>query len=98
MNLPFFIARRYLFAKKSHNAINIISMISVCSVAVATVALVCVLSVYNGFNDLVASMFGNFDPELKITPAVNKVLSAALDSALADVFGEVYDGRGKLLI
>lgn len=73
MNLPFFIARRYLFAKKSHNAINIISMISVCSVAVATVALVCVLSVYNGFNDLVASMFGNFDPELKITPAVGKV-------------------------
>ena len=48
-------------------------MISVCSVAVATVALVCVLSVYNGFNDLVASMFGNFDPELKITPAVGKV-------------------------
>ena len=73
MNLPFFIARRYLFAKKSHNAINIISMISVCSVAVATVALVCVLSVYNGFNDLVASMFGNFDPELKITPTEGKV-------------------------
>ncbi len=73
MNLPFFIARRYLFAKKSHNAINIISMISVCSVAVATVALVCVLSVYNGFNDLVASMFGNFDPELKIIPTEGKV-------------------------
>ncbi len=48
-------------------------MISVCSVAVATVALVCVLSVYNGFNDLVASMFGNFDPELKITPTEGKV-------------------------
>ncbi len=48
-------------------------MISVCSVAVATVALVCVLSVYNGFNDLVASMFGNFDPELKITPIEGKV-------------------------
>lgn len=73
MNLSFFIARRYLFAKKSHNAINIISMISVCSVAVATVALVCVLSVYNGFNDLVASMFSHFDPELKITPVVGKV-------------------------
>jgi ABC-type lipoprotein release transport system permease subunit/ABC-type Zn uptake system ZnuABC Zn-binding protein ZnuA len=73
LNLPFYIARRYLFAKKSHNAINIISMISVCSVAVATVALVCVLSVFNGFSGLVASMFGNFDPELKITPATGKV-------------------------
>ena len=73
MNLPFFIARRYLLAKKSHNAINIISMISVCSVAVATVALVCVLSVFNGFHDLSASMFGNFDPELKITAVEGKV-------------------------
>lgn len=73
MNLAFYIARRYLFAKKSHNAINIISMISVCSVAVATIALVCVLSAFNGFNDLVASMFNSFDPELKITPVAGKV-------------------------
>ena len=73
MNFAFYIARRYLFAKKSHNAINIISMISVCSVVVATIALVCVLSVLNGFKDLVESMFNNFDPELKITPAKGKV-------------------------
>lgn len=73
MNLPFYIARRYLFSKKSHNAINIISMVSVCGVVVATIALVCALSVYNGFNDLVASMFSNFDPELKITPRTGKV-------------------------
>ncbi|MDR0844859.1 MAG: ABC transporter permease, partial [Tannerella sp.] len=73
MNLPFYIARRYLFAKKSHNAINIVSMISVCSVAVATIALVCILSVFNGFNDMVAMTFGNFDPELKITPVTGKV-------------------------
>lgn len=73
MNLPFYIARRYLFSKKSHNAINIISMVSVCGVVVATIALVCALSVYNGFNDLVASLFSNFDPELKITPAKGKV-------------------------
>ena len=73
MNLAFYIARRYLFAKKSQNAINIISMISVCSVAVATVALVCVLSVFNGFEDLVSSSFNNFDPELKITPVKGKV-------------------------
>ena len=80
MNLAFYIARRYLFAKKSHNAINIISMISVCSVVVATVALVCVLSVMNGFNGLVASMFSNFDPELKITPAKGKVFEPNISS------------------
>lgn len=73
MNLPFYIARRYLFSKKSHNAINIISMICVCGVVVATIALVCALSVYNGFNDLVAGMFSSFDPELKITPRTGKV-------------------------
>ena len=73
MNLPFYIAQRYLFSKKSHNAINIISMICVCGVVVATIALVCALSVYNGFNDLVAGMFSSFDPELKITPRTGKV-------------------------
>ncbi|MFR8913498.1 MAG: ABC transporter permease, partial [Parabacteroides distasonis] len=73
MNLPFYIARRYLFSKKSHNAINIISMVSVCGVVVATIALVCALSVYNGFNDLVSSLFSNFDPELKIMPRKGKV-------------------------
>ncbi|MDR0794730.1 MAG: ABC transporter permease, partial [Tannerella sp.] len=75
MNLAFYIARRYLFAKKSQNAVNIITMISVCSVVVATMAMVCVLSVLNGFEDLVASMFNNFDPELKITPAQGKVFT-----------------------
>lgn len=73
MNFPFYIARRYLFSKKSHNAINIISMVSVCGVVVATIALVCALSVYNGFNDLVSATFSNFDPELKITPRSGKV-------------------------
>ena len=73
MNLPFYIARRYLFSKKSHNAINWISMVSVCGVVIATMALVCALSVYNGFSDLVSSLFSNFDPELKITPRQGKV-------------------------
>ena len=73
MNFPFYIARRYLFSKKSHNAINIISMVSVCGVVVATIALVCALSVYNGFNDLVSTLFSSFDPELKITPNTGKV-------------------------
>ncbi len=73
MNVSFFIARRYLFSKKSHNAINIISMVSVCGVVVATIALICALSVFNGFNDLVASMFSSFDPDLKVTPKTGKV-------------------------
>ena len=64
MNLPFYIARRYLFSKKKHNAINIISAISVCGVALATMAMVCTLSVFNGFQDTVADLFTVFDPEL----------------------------------
>ena len=73
MNFPFYIARRYLFSKKKHNAINIISGISVCGVALATLALVCTLSVFNGFQDMVAGFFTAFDPELKITIREGKV-------------------------
>ena len=73
MNLPFYIARRYLFSKKKHNAINIISGISVCGVALATLALVCTLSVFNGFQDMVAGFLTAFDPELKITIREGKV-------------------------
>ena len=78
MNFPFYIARRYLFSKKSHNAINIISMVSVCGVVVATMALVCALSVLNGFVGLVSSMLSNFDPELKIQPVQGKVFDPTL--------------------
>lgn len=80
MNFPFYIARRYLFSKKSHNAINIISMVSVSGVVVATIALVCALSVYNGFNDLVSTLFSSFDPELKITPRTGKVFDPSTPS------------------
>ena len=76
MRLPFFIARRYLFSKKSHNAINVISGVSVCGVAFATLAMVCTLSVFNGFQDLVQTMFTAFDPELKITSLTGKVFDA----------------------
>ena len=69
MNYRFFIAWRYLFSKKSHHAINIISAISACGVAIATLAMVCTLSVFNGFQGLVADLFTDFDPELKITLA-----------------------------
>ena len=76
MRFPFYIAKRYLFSKKSHNAINVISGVSVCGVALATLALVCTLSVFNGFQDLVTTMFTAFDPELKITSVSGKVFDA----------------------
>jgi lipoprotein-releasing system permease protein len=72
LNFPFYIARRYLFAKKSTNAINVISVISVIGVATATMALVVTLSVFNGFHDMVATFFTSFDPQLKVTPAKGK--------------------------
>ena len=75
MNFPFFIARRYLFSKKSTHAINVISGISVIGVAVATMALVVTLSVFNGFHDLVATFFTSFDPQLKIQPAEGKTVA-----------------------
>ncbi|NDP19636.1 MAG: ABC transporter permease [Paludibacter sp.] len=67
MSFSFRIARRYLFSKKSHNAINIISGISATGVAIGTMALVVVLSVFNGFESLISDMFSTFDPDLKIT-------------------------------
>lgn len=76
MNFPFFIARRYLFSKKSTHVINVISSISVIGVAVATMALVIVLSVFNGFHDLVASLFTSFDPQLKVVPVEGKTAPA----------------------
>ena len=76
MSFPFYIARRYLFSKKSTNAINIISGISITGVAVATMALIVTLSVFNGFHDLVASFFTQMDPQLKITPIKGKTVDA----------------------
>ncbi len=76
MNFPFYIARRYLFSKKSTHAINVISAISAVGVGVATMALVVTLSVFNGFHDMVASFFTSFDPQLKITPVEGKTAPA----------------------
>lgn len=76
MNFPLFIARRYLFSKKSTHAINIISLISVTGVAVATIALVIVLSAFNGFHDLVATLFTSFDAQIEITPVRGKTAPA----------------------
>ena len=69
------IAWRYLFSKKSHSAINAISIVSVCGVAITTLALVCTLSVYNGFTELIGSLYSQIDPQIKITPLQGKTLN-----------------------
>ena len=82
MNLPLFFAGRYLFAKKSHNVINIISAISVIGMAIGTAAVIIILSIYNGFDSLVKDMLGDFDPDILIAPAEGKTFVPE---------GEVYD-------
>lgn len=72
MNFPFYIARRYLIAKKSHHAINIISLISLLGVTIGTMALVIILSVFNGFDGLVRSLINSFNPDLKVIVAEGK--------------------------
>ena len=102
--LELFIARRYLFAKKSHHAINIISGISVLGVAVATMAMVVTLSVFNGFQDLVADLFTAFDPELRVTPTDGQTVSAkdtALlrlkESGMVEVYTPVLEGQALVV-
>ena len=82
MRLARFIAKRYIFAKKSHNVINIISAISAIGMAIGTAALIIIMSVYNGFDSLIRSMMGNVEPDLLITPVSGKVFVPE---------GEVYD-------
>lgn len=76
MLFPLYIAKRYIFSKKSHNAINIISAISVCGIALATLAMVIAMSIFNGFMDVIAESFTNFDPDLKITAVHGKVFDS----------------------
>ena len=83
------IAIRYLFSKKTHNAVNVISLISLAGVAVATMAIVCVLSVFNGFSDLSAAHLSLLDPDLKITPLEGKSISS-VDSLISEI--EQIDG------
>lgn len=73
MNLPIKFARRYLFAKRSTNAINIISGITVLGLAIGTAALILVLSVFNGLGDLIKSMSSSFTPDVKVAPLKGKV-------------------------
>ena len=82
MRLPLFIAGRYIFAKESHNVINIISAISAIGMAIGTAALIIILSVYNGFDALIRSMLSNVEPDLMIVPSTGKVFTPE---------GETYD-------
>ena len=75
MRVSLYIARRYLFARKSQNAINIISAISMLGVAIGTMALVVVLSVFNGFDKVVKSLFNSFDPDIKISLVEGKTFT-----------------------
>lgn len=84
MNVPFFVAKRYFVSKKKKNIINIISIISMISVAVGTAALIIVLSVFNGLEDLIRSIYGSFDPDLKIMAAEGKAFEVN-DSLLAQI-------------
>jgi lipoprotein-releasing system permease protein len=76
VKLSLYIAKRYLFAKKSRNAINIISAVSVAGVAVGTMALIIILSVFNGLETMVSAIFNTFDPDIKITAAEGKTFIA----------------------
>lgn len=78
MNLSLFIARRYLFSKKSYNAINIISLVSVCGVTLVTAALVVILSVFNGLEEVVVSLYNAFEPDIRIMPFEGKTINTAL--------------------
>ena len=75
MNLSLYIAKRYLFSKKSHQVINIISGVAIAGIALATAAMVCTLSVFNGFRSVVADQFSAFDADIKITAASGKVIT-----------------------
>lgn len=78
MNTPFFIAKRYLFSKKSQNVINIISGISVFGISIATAAMILVLSAFNGIEGLVHTLFTSFEPDLKIESIQSKTFSSQL--------------------
>lgn len=80
------VALRYLFSKKTHNAVNILSLVSVVGVAIATMAMVIVLSVFNGFSDLAAGKLSQMDPDLLIAPASGKIIGNA-DSVAAVAAG-----------
>ncbi|MDE6480619.1 MAG: ABC transporter permease [Muribaculaceae bacterium] len=74
-SIPFIIALRYLFGKKSHSAVNAIALVSVAGVAVATAAVVCVLSVFNGFHSVLTERLDTLSPDLMVSPREGKTIS-----------------------
>lgn len=89
MKLHIYIAKRYLFAKKSRNAINVISAVSVAGVTIGTMALIIILSVFNGLERMVSGIFNTFDPDIKITAETGKtfVPDTAMLNLLSDIEG-----------
>lgn len=83
MNLPFFIAGRYLVSKKTRNVINLISGVSMAGITIGTMALIIVLSVFNGLESLIKSLFNAFDPDLRITLVEGKTFEAGLPELTA---------------
>ena len=106
MNFPFFIAKRYFSTQKSSNFVHIISWVSLFGVAIGTAALILVLSVFNGFENLVLSMYNSFDQHLKIIATEGKVFIQNLIGVsnnsiiLRDILGKIIltsDSRNSLV-
>lgn len=76
MRFEWNIARRYLFSKKSTNAINVLTLVSMIGMAFGTAALILLLSIFNGFENVITSLYNTFDPELKVVPAEGKYYKA----------------------
>lgn len=103
MNLSLYIAKRYLFSRKSHQVINIISGVAIAGIALATVAMICTLSVFNGFKGIVAEQFTVFDPDIKVTAATGKSLEKdspeiCSAAALEDIGGVSFSIEDKALV
>ncbi|MDP5171021.1 MAG: ABC transporter permease, partial [Bacteroidia bacterium] len=101
MRLPLFIARRYLFAKKSSNAINLITWVSIIGIGVGTAALILVLSVFNGLTQFIENMYSSFDPDVRIVAARGQTFQMSdslLTAVLADeeVEAAVYTLEGRV--
>jgi len=104
LNFPFYIARRYLFAKKSQTAVNVLTLVAVLGVSFGTMALVVVLSVFNGFENIILSLFNAFNPDMEIRLVEGK--SFHMDDFPAEevqnipgvlYLGEVYEETALLM-
>jgi len=92
LNTSLYIAKRYLFSKKSHNIINIISGISVLGFTIGTTALIVILSVFNGFESVVVKLFNTFNAEIQITPKEGKTFDVTTlpEDKIKKIPGVVY--------